>query len=207
VRTVVKTFLRGLGVVVPVAFTGWIIVWLVSGAEALLREVFVFVLPERLYSPGLGVVSAIAFVFLIGLLLQFFVFDRFWKWLEGVFDRIPLVKTIYNSARDLFGFMSSNADESASSVVRVSVAPDLQLVGLVTVEDSSKLADFGEGLVSVYFPMSYQLGGYAVMLPRDRVTPLDWTVEEAMRFVLTAGAQRDAQEILREKATEGDHER
>lgn len=189
-RNILATFLRGLGVVVPVALTVWIVVWVVGGAERLLREVFVLVLPDRLYSPGLGVASAIAFVFLVGFLLQFFVFDRIWSFFERVLDRVPLVKTIYQSARDLFGFVSTNAEQSGSKVVRVSVAPDLQLVGLLTVEESAKLEAFGEDQVTVYFPMSYQLGGFAVMMPRERLRPLDWTVEEAMRFVLTAGAQQ-----------------
>ncbi len=46
-----------------------------------------------------------------------------------------------------------------------------------------------ESLVAVYLPMSYQIGGYTLYLPRDRIQPTDLTVEAAMRIVLTGGLQ------------------
>jgi uncharacterized membrane protein len=67
----------------------------------------------------------------------------------------------------------------------------IRLVGFVTVEN---LGDFQiaaeEDCVAVYLPMSYQIGGYTVFVPRKLLTPLDMSLEEAMRFVVTAGVSR-----------------
>ncbi len=190
--SVVATFLRGLGVVAPVVFTIWLLYWLASGSEALLRGVLLYALPERLYVPGLGVVLGIVVVFAIGLLLQVFVIEQFWQWFERLLERIPIVKTVYNATRDFLGFFSSNAAARGSTVVRVDIGPNTQLIGFITDDSSPPLVALGSDLVAVYFPMSYQLGGYTVLISRDRLTTLDWTIEQAMRYVLTAGINRQA---------------
>ena len=66
---------------------------------------------------------------------------------------------------------------------------EARLIGFVTRESAPELEPraTADGLVGVYFPMSYQIGGYTLYLPRARLTPLDIGVEEAMRLVLTGG--------------------
>lgn len=195
--SIFSTFLRGLGVVAPVAITVWLIVWLARGAEALLRPAFLVVLPERLYVPGLGVALGIALVFAVGVLLQLFLVERIWGWLERQLARIPVVNTIYNTASDFLGFFSSDLSAGQSTVVRVDLAPEVQLIGFVTgaapAAASSEAAAGGVASserVAVYLPMSFQLGGFTVLVPRDRVTELDWSFEQATRWVVTAGVRR-----------------
>jgi uncharacterized membrane protein len=62
-------------------------------------------------------------------------------------------------------------------------------IGFVTRDDGGELGlgPATEGTIAVYFPMSYQIGGYTLLLPRDRVEPLDIPIETAMRLVLTGG--------------------
>jgi uncharacterized membrane protein len=65
-----------------------------------------------------------------------------------------------------------------------------KLIGFVTTEHANTLGiGGGDDLVAVYLPMSYQIGGYTVYLPRSRVTETDLTVEQAMRIVLTGGVR------------------
>ena len=70
--------------------------------------------------------------------------------------------------------------------VWVTVADGIRMVGLVTDPNLE------EGCVLVYLPMSYQLGGYMLAVNKDQLTELDMTVENALRFVMTAGIQRTA---------------
>lgn len=202
--SIVTTFLRGLGVVAPLAFTIWLVWWLAQGSEALLREVFLFLLPARFYHPGLGLVLGLCFVFGVGVLLKLFLVERFWQWLERRVERIPFVKTIYNSTRDFLGFFSSNMASRASTVVRVDVAPEVSLVGFITTEASKAHADLGDDHVAVFLPMSFQMGGFTVLVPRSRLTVLDWSLEEAMRFVVTAGIQRKT-ELEHPSAADPEH--
>ena len=64
------------------------------------------------------------------------------------------------------------------------------MIGFVTQDNASLpgLADGGD-LVAVYLPMSYQIGGYTVYLPRDQIEATDLSVEQAMRIVITGGLQ------------------
>jgi len=66
---------------------------------------------------------------------------------------------------------------------------DVRAIGFVTREDVPSVlhAHGGHDWVTVYFPMSYAFGGYTLYLPRDRIEPLDISVEDAMRLAITAG--------------------
>jgi len=73
--------------------------------------------------------------------------------------------------------------------VAVSLGSDVRLVGFLTREDASGLPDglaSADDVVGVYLPMSYQIGGFTVFVPKAAVHPLAMSVEDAMRFTLTA---------------------
>ena len=65
----------------------------------------------------------------------------------------------------------------------------MEVIGFVTqaVEEDLPEGFRGDGNILVYLPMSYMIGGYAVLMPRSAVRPVDMNMEEAMRFTLTAG--------------------
>jgi uncharacterized membrane protein len=184
------TFLRGLGVVLPIALTLYLVVWTVQAAESMMKPLALLLMPSALdYVPGSGLLLAIALVYLTGLLVQLFVVE----WLVGVgqrlLERTPLVKSIYSALNDFTSYFSRRPTETASRVVNVELAEGISLVGFITNADPVALRAPGDpdDRVAVYFPMSYQLGGFTVLLPRGRLRPLDLGVEDAMRQVLTAG--------------------
>jgi uncharacterized membrane protein len=192
-RHVTTTFLRGLGVVLPVALTVWILVWLAQAAETMLQPVFMLMLPEQYYLPGLGVVLGVLIIYAAGVLVQLFVINKIWEALQGLFERIPLVKTVYSAISDFFDFFSRPRSDDGSTVVSVDIGGDALLIGFITADVPSSInipGTTGER-VAVYLPLSYQIGGYTLLVARDRVTPLEIGVEEAMRMVLTAGIARD----------------
>ena len=63
----------------------------------------------------------------------------------------------------------------------------------MTREDFSEFPDIGEEKLAVYFPMSYQLGGFTVIVPKSSARELKMTVEEALRFCVTAGVSKPEQ--------------
>ena len=65
----------------------------------------------------------------------------------------------------------------------------MHAIGFVTREDVPAALEVhgGHDWVTVYFPMSYAFGGYTLYLPRERIQPLDISVEDAMRLAITAG--------------------
>jgi uncharacterized membrane protein len=188
---ITSTFLRGLSAVLPVGLTIWIVIWLAQSAEALLRPLFVFLLPERYYLPGLGFVLGLIVIYVVGVLVQSFFIGRLWEAVQRLFERVPLVKTVYNALSDFFDFFSRRPAESASVVSVNLFDNETRLIGFITDEHPASLSETGsEPQVAVYLPLSYQIGGFTLLLPRSRLTALDIGVEEAMRLVLTAGIQR-----------------
>ncbi len=184
-----STFLRGLGVVLPLALTAWILVWFVTGTESLLRPMFTFIIPEEYYLPGLGLALGFIVVYATGVLVQLFIIKRIWEALERLLERIPLVKTVYTALNDFFDIFSRNRSDDAATVVSVDVGGGALLIGFVTDDTprAMRVSGSSEDRIAVYLPMSYQIGGYTLLVTRDKVTELDLGVEEAMRMVLTAG--------------------
>lgn len=196
-KTVSAIFFKGLAAILPPTITIYFFYWLGSGASRAMEPLFKWLfehlgLGEVPYRPWMGVGLAVAIVFVVGLLMNAYIVRTVYRFAEAILERIPLVKTLYGSVRDLMGFFSSSDKEgnAMSQVVMVRIGDTpARLVGLVTRDDFSDLPAgmAAEDSVAVYLPMSYQLGGFTAMVPRANVEPIDMTVEEAMRFAVTAG--------------------
>lgn len=190
-----QIFLRGLATVLPVAVTISILYWVGVSLESVLGAIVKLILPDGYYLPGTGLLLALISIFVLGATVHAWFIRKLIETGERLIDRIPLAKTIYGGVRDLMKFVSATAErEDLDQVVLVQVADDIKLVGFVTGDEVGILEEAnGKGkLRSVYLPMSYQLGGYTVCLPAKRLTPVNISVEDAMRWVLTAGvASRD----------------
>lgn len=187
-NSVGKLFLKGLAVVIPIALTIAILWWMAAGAERLMGRFLITLLPAGWYIPGMGLLSGIALVFLVGLLSHVLIFQKMFTWSEDVFNRLPLVKTIYTAIKDFIGYLNPQNKSDINKVVLVQLpGQEFQLIGFVTREqfDDLPFTPSAEDPVAVYMPMSYQIGGYTLFLPRSALTPLDITFEAAMRLVLT----------------------
>lgn len=189
-NTLGKLFLKGLAVVIPITLTLAILWWMAAGAERLMGSALKFLMPGGWYVPGMGLASGLALVALIGLLSHVLIFQKIFYLGEAIFNRLPLVKTIYTAIKDFIGYLSPDKDSKMSKVVLVKFpGQSFQLIGFVTREqfDDLPFTPSAEDPIAVYMPMSYQIGGYTLFLPRSALTPLDIPFETAMRLVLTGG--------------------
>ena len=185
-----RTFFRGLAAILPLALTGSLITWAVVSGETLLRSVIVIWLPEDQYWPGMGFVLSIALVFLTGLLLYSFVARRLYRAFTALLERIPVVKSIYGMFVDVARLVASGDERPFRKVVMVRMPEGMELIGFLTREGFDDHPDIGTDKLAVYLPMSYQLGGFTVIVSAENVRELDMTVEEALRFCVTAGVSR-----------------
>lgn len=189
-----KLFLKGLAVVIPVTLTLAILWWMARGAEQVLGGLLMKFLPQGWYIPGMGVVSAVAMTILIGLLTHVILFQKLFAVGDTILHRLPLVKTIYSALKDFIGYLSSDSKVAMSKVVLVKIpGQDFEQLGFITREDFSRLPMklTVEEPIAVYLPMSYQIGGYTLFLPRSCLTPVDLSFEEGMKLVLTGAVSRD----------------
>ncbi len=182
--------MTGLITILPVILTLYLLYWLVISMEAVMGSVIRLVLPQGWYWPGMGVIAGLGVVFIVGLLMHAYVVRWLFAKGEAVFYHLPLINSVYRAMRDFFDFISPTTKKEFEQVVAVSIGDQgLKLVGFVTQAVSDRLPEGlqDEESILVYLPLSYMIGGYTVLLPRSAVQPLDMSMEEAMRFTLTAG--------------------
>jgi uncharacterized membrane protein len=160
-KTLGKIFLTGLLTVLPIIVTIYFAVWMLTVLERFFGKQVLFLIPDEWY--------------------------RLFGWLEWLMLEIPLVRSVYSAMRDLLGMFAGH-EESAMQVVAVSLPGNMRLLGFITRTDFADLPGIaGADEVAVYLPMSYQLGGYTLFVPKSAVTPVDMSREDAMKFILTAG--------------------
>ena len=187
-RVVSGVFLRGMVVVLPIALTIAVLAWFAMASEEYLGEIIRALLPDLPYWPGLGIALGVGIIFAAGIVVN----ARLARWLldqaDALLARIPVVKSIYLSIRDIATFMSGDSRQGFSQVVAVRIQ-EMRLIGFVTTEDPKGLPGKtdGEKIIGVYLPMSYGIGGYTVYLPKALVEPLDMSLEDAMRVTLSGG--------------------
>jgi uncharacterized membrane protein len=183
-----RIFLTGLLTVLPIVATIYVTVWVLAVLERFFGTQVMFLIPDEWYRTGMGLVVAIVFVFLVGLLMHGILFRRVFAHAEKVLLEIPLVRSVYAALRDLMGLFAESKEPSLQ-VVSLDLPGNLRVLGFVTRADFS---DAPAGIarpdeVAVYLPMSYQIGGYTVFVPKSACKPVPMSREEAMKFILTAG--------------------
>ncbi len=189
-RFISRNILTGLVAILPVVLTLYLLYWLAVSAEAMLGGVIRLILPEKMYWPGMGVIAGLGVVFVVGLLMHAYVVQRLFSMGEQLLYRMPIIKSVYRAIRDFFDYFSPTAKKEFEQVVSVTIGnSDMQAIGFVTQALPENLPEgfCDEDSVLVYLPLSYMIGGYTVLIPRSAIRPLDMTIEEAMRFTLTAG--------------------
>ena len=189
-KSISKTFLTGLITILPAVLTLYFLYWLAVSAETALGGLIRLVLPENLYWPGMGTIAGLIGVFLVGLLMHAYVVQRLFAWGEQILYRVPVVKSVYSAIRDFFNYFSPNKKKEFEQVVSVTIGDTgMQVIGFVSQAIPENLPEGfrEEDSILVYLPLSYMIGGYAVLMPRSAVRPLNISMEEAMRFTLTAG--------------------
>ncbi len=195
-KTLSSLFFKGIATILPITVTISILWWLGEKAHILVSQVLKYFFGENIrgYHPWMGVVVGIGFVLVVGLLMNAWIISSLVNWAESLIQRIPLVKTLYGSVRDLMGFFAGSEKKPFNQVVMVQIGDSkVRVLGLVTREDFSDLPSGigAQDTVAVYMPMSYQLGGFTALVPRSAIQPVDMTMEEAMRFAVTAGMSKN----------------
>ncbi|SFK19981.1 DUF502 domain-containing protein [Methylophaga sulfidovorans] len=187
-RFLTRQFLTGLITILPITITLYLLYWVITSTEQALSHVIKFILPDYMYWPGMGFLAAIALIFSLGIMMRLYVFKRLFKWAESLLYHLPVIKSIYGSMHDFFHYFTPGRETEFEQVVSVKLDNGMEMIGFITVDSVELLPTQGdEERVLVYLPMSYNIGGYPVIIPRRMLKPVDMTMEQAMRFVLTAG--------------------
>ena len=186
-KSIGATLLTGFITLLPIVLTIYLLYWAAVSSEQVMGDAFRWVWPEAKYFPGLGTIVGLVLVFFVGLLMKAIFIRQLFALGEQILYRLPLFKTVYRVMHDLFDFFAPKK-EGLGQVVIVNFK-GLEMIGFITQEDDSRLPEAFRKPDSalVYIPMSYMIGGFTLMIPRENITPCKMSMDEAMRFVLTAG--------------------
>jgi len=186
VKILAGWFLQGLAAILPIALTFAVMYWLGTTAEAALGPLLRWALPGDWYFPGLGILAGLLLVTTTGLLVNAYLFRKVFDFANGLLSSIPLVSTLFDSLRDIASFADPKGLRSEMQrAVLVPLGDDIRVVGFVTNE--ARQWDGEHSAVPVFVPMSYQLGGFTLLVPEDGLEPLDMEVHTAMRWAISAG--------------------
>ncbi len=188
-----KWLFAGLLVVLPVAITAWVIQWIVGTLDQTLLILPVAWHPDRLFGvhiPGLGVVLALGILLLVGAVTSNFIGRRLLSWSDRVFNRIPVVRSIYSGVKQVSDTLFSESGNAFRTAVLVQwPRPEVWTIGFVTGTPGGDVANHLPGdFLSVYVPTTPNpTGGYFVMLRKSDCIELRMSVDEALRYVISMG--------------------
>jgi uncharacterized membrane protein len=185
-----KVILRGLLAIAPIAITIILLFWLYNHLEYIFGAPIAYFFPDA-YFPGLGIIIAVVILFFFGLILNHWIAQSIYSWLERWMKKIPLLKTIYTAVTDMMSFFNAGSSKTGK-VVMVDIA-GIKMIGLITRETFDDLPEgfASDDEVAVFFPFSYQIGGFTTLVPRSKIKPVDLSVEKGLRFVTTGGSPSD----------------
>jgi uncharacterized membrane protein len=176
VRRIARYFFSGTVFIVPLVATAYFIFVSFRWLDSLLN------LPY----PGIGFLIIFGAITIFGYLTSNFAFKTATEWFDHGMNRIPLVKLIYSSVKDLLGaFVGDKKKFNKPVLVTINKDNNLHQIGFVTQSD---LSDLGlNNMVVVYFPHSYAFSGNHFLVSKENVKPLDIPGPAAMKFIVSGG--------------------
>jgi uncharacterized membrane protein len=207
-------FFRGLAVLLPTMLTLWILAW---GYALVQTNITVYInqglvwLIQRAQGPGglpkadlekifvygaagsvVGFLIALAIIVIIGALLASVVGRALWRIVEAFIMNTPVLRRVYPYVKQVTDFVLSEQDQKQmfSRVVAVEYPrKGAWSLGFVTGSGLQKIADeLGKEFLTVMVPTSpTPVTGYVVTVPKEETIALDMTIEEAFRFIVSAG--------------------
>ena len=178
-KRLVRWFLQGLIYFVPIALTVFVLVTCFRAIDGGLRGLV------GIEVPGAGVLILVLLVTVLGFLMSNYLSRRVLSTVEVVLDRVPLVKLLHSSVKDLLGAVVGE-HRKFDAPVAVEIMPGVRVFGFVT-RDSLAAIGLPADVVAVYLPQSYNFAGQLLAVPRARVHPVSGDSSEIMAFIVSGG--------------------
>ena len=193
-KKLLKLLFQGVLYVAPTALTVFILIKVFLFLDSILETIV------GKDVPGLGLLTLIGGLILVGFLGNIFISDPIRKSFNKWLARVPLVKVIYDSVKDLLGAFVGNKKKFNNPVmVKEHSNATCHKIGFMTQDSVASLGIEGD-LVAVYFPHSYAFSGVVLLVENQYIVPIDKPASEVMKFIVSGGV------ISVNKLNKSDHE-
>jgi uncharacterized membrane protein len=196
-----RNIVAGILTFIPIGVTVWVISFLVGVLVALGSPIVrVFLSRLRMLSPAIAdgfsaawfqatisIAIVLVALYVLGEVAAAVAGRRLLAAFDYLMARIPIVQSIYGAARQLVASFETKPGGSQRVVLIEFPSPEMKTIGLVTRIFTD--ADTGEEIAAVYVPTTPNpTSGYMELVPTSRLVMLDWTINEAMTFIMSGGA-------------------
>lgn len=183
-KKITQYFLQGVLLVAPVAIIIYIIYSLFITVDGLLVNKLESLIGFKI--PGLGIVVSFVFLTILGFLGQTALVRPLKKIVQKLLEKIPVLNLLYSSLNDLFSaFVGKEKKFNTPVKVLFNKENDLWKLGFVTRETMETIGN--KDLSAVYFPHSYNFSGELYLVPSDRLTKINISPAETMKFIVSGG--------------------
>ncbi len=193
--TFTKYFLRGVLVLLPIVVTIYLIYFVGKSLEPAFSWVGGIVTKgaAEWAQTVLGLAVTLVLIMFVGLVATNFLGARIVAAVEHLFDRLPLIRMLHGAVKDVLGaFVGDKKSFDRPVMVALSADGQTRVVGFLTRDDLSFLGSAGD--VAVYLPQSYNFAGNLIVVPADRVKPIDTPSSDVMTFLVSGGVSAHAKE-------------
>ncbi|WP_026476306.1 DUF502 domain-containing protein [Alkaliphilus transvaalensis] len=189
-----KTFLTGLLMILPMALTTILILWLFNRVDLVFRQPIEDWLGFRIY--GLGVLITILLILSVGLVARNYSGLKMITFTELILEKIPLVRTVYFSIKQLTETIYGSKHTAFRNAVLVEYpTKGLYTIAFITSDGTEEVVrKTGEDLVGLFIPTTPNpTSGMFIMVPRNNTIPLEMSVEDAIKLVVSGGIVKPGQ--------------
>ncbi|WP_456473897.1 DUF502 domain-containing protein [Candidatus Pyrohabitans sp.] len=187
-QSIRNTFLAGLIVFIPLVATIYVLWFGFDFLDSLLRPLLKRIL--GMYLPGFGVIATLLLIFALGALARLTLGKRLVAALESALMRIPLIKTVYATVKHASKVLIDNRTKGFKGVVLVEYPRrGSYVIGFTTganVEEVQQKTK--ENVINVFVPTAPNpTSGFVIMVPEEEVIPLEMSVEEGLKLIVSGG--------------------
>jgi len=183
-KKLINYLLQGLLYLAPLSITAYVVYAAFTFIDGLSQKILTRFFD--IHIPGLGLLSLLVFLILIGILGRTIIAQPLKKIFRKIIDSIPLLNFIYSAFNDLFtAFVGKEKKFNQPVLVQVNLNSNLEKLGFITEENLEVIQ--AEGKVAVYFPHSYNFSGEMFIVPKAQIRNLDVNSSEMMKFIVSAG--------------------
>ncbi len=187
-----RYFITGLLLWIPVAITIWVLAWIVGTLDQTLLLLPLTMQPINLFGfhiPGLGVILTVLVILATGVVGHNIIGQRLIRFWEGVLSRIPVVKSIYYSVKQVSDTLFSSSGEAFRKALLIEYPrKGAWTIAFLTGQPGGDAANHLPDHYSVYVPTTPNpTSGFFLMVPKKDVVELDMTVDEALKYIISMG--------------------
>ncbi len=192
-KSVRKWLLAGLLVIAPLGITVWVLEWIISSLDKTLLILPQTWQPDSLlgvHIPGFGVILAFAILLTVGAVASNFFGKKLVVWWDSLLNRIPVVRSIYSSVKQVSDTLFSDSGNAFRKAVLIQWPREsVWTIAFVTGTPGGDVVNHLQGdYVSVYVPTTPNpTGGYFVMLKKTDCIELNMSVDEALKYIVSMG--------------------